>query len=279
MAGDWTDEQNDGIVADYFAMLAADIVGCTYSKAEHNRRLQAMIGRPRGSIEYKHQNISAVLKGLGEDWLPGYKPAFNFQASLVDAVVRWLNRHPDWLAPVARMAMGPSPSALREDAVLWIGPPPTHSNTPPPDELEQMTIIARKFDVAERDARNRALGRAGEERVLAHERASLLAAGRTDLAERIRWVSQVDGDGAGYDILSFDTDGSDRLIEVKTTNGWERTPFHITRNELAVADERRDDWRLVRVWNFAREPKAFELRPPLQAHLSLMATAYQANFL
>uniref|UniRef100_Q07LL7 Uncharacterized protein n=1 Tax=Rhodopseudomonas palustris (strain BisA53) TaxID=316055 RepID=Q07LL7_RHOP5 len=47
-----------------------------------------------------------------------------------------------------------------------------------------MTAIARKYDVAVRDARNRALGRAGEERVIAHERASLLAAGRTDLAER-----------------------------------------------------------------------------------------------
>jgi len=57
--------------------------------------------------------------------------------------------------------------------MLWIGPPPTHSNAPPPDELEQMTAIARKYDVAERDARNRALGCAGEERVLAHERASL----------------------------------------------------------------------------------------------------------
>ena len=88
MAGDWTDKQNDAIVADYFAMLAHDITGRTYSKAEHNRTLQAVIGRPRGSIEYKHQNISAVLKGLGEDWIPGYKPAFNFQASLVDAVVR-----------------------------------------------------------------------------------------------------------------------------------------------------------------------------------------------
>lgn len=278
MARDWTDEQNDAIVTDYFAMLAADIVGRGYSKAEHNRRLQTIIGRPRGSIEYKHQNISAVLKGLGEDWIPGYKPAFNFQASLVDAVVRWLQLHSDWLAPAARMTIGPSPSALREEAMLWIGPPPTHSNAPPPDELEQMTAIARKYDVAERDARNRALGLAGEERVLAHERASLLAAGRTDLAERIRWVSHVDGDGAGYDILSFDTDGSDRLIEVKTTNGWERTPFHISRNELAVAEERRADWRLVRLWNFAREPKAFELRPPLAAHVSLMATSYQASF-
>jgi hypothetical protein len=49
------------------------------------------------------------------------------------------------------------------------------------------------------------------------------------------------------------------LIEVKTTNGWERTPFHITRNELAVAEERRSEWRLFRLWNFSREPKAFEL--------------------
>jgi hypothetical protein len=78
MAGDWTDEQNDAIVADYFAMLADDIAGRSYSKATHNRSLRASIGRPCGSIEYKHQNISAVLKGLGEDWIPGYKPAFNF---------------------------------------------------------------------------------------------------------------------------------------------------------------------------------------------------------
>jgi hypothetical protein len=55
-------------------------------------------------------------------------------------------------------------------------------------------------------------------------------------------VSHVDGDGVGYDIRGFDTDGSDRLIQVKTTNGWERTPFHITRNELAVAEAHCDDW-------------------------------------
>lgn len=278
-AGIWTDAQNDAIVADYFAMLADDIAGRPFSKAEHNRLLQARIGRSRGSIEYKRQNISAVLKGLGEDWLPGYKPAFNFQGSLVDAIVRWLDGHQHWLAPATRSGTGLSPSALREQAILYIGPPPTHSNAPPPDELEQMIAIARKYDVPARDARNRLLGRAGEERVLAHERATLRAAGRNDLAERIRWVSDVDGDGAGYDILSFDTDGSTRLIEVKTTNGWERTPFHITRNELEVADRHRHDWRLVRLWNFARKPQAFELCPPLERHVSLMATSYQANLL
>lgn len=278
MVDAWTDAQNDAIVADYFAMLADDIAGRHYNKAEHNRRVQAITGRKRGSIEFKHQNISAVLKGLGENWISGYPPAFNFQASLVDAVIRWLVRNPVWMDPATRMATGSRPSTFRGNAALWIGPPPTHSNTPPPDELEQMTAIARKYDVAERDARNHLLGRAGEERVLIHERAHLTAAGRSDLANRVRWVSDVDGDGAGYDILSFEIDGSDRLVEVKTTNGWERTPFHISRNELAVADERRQHWRLVRLWNFAREPKAFELRPPLEAHVSLMATSFQASF-
>lgn len=62
-------------------------------------------------------------------------------------------------------------------------------------------------------------------------------------------------------------------------NGWERTPFHVTRNELAVAEERHSDSRLLRLLNFAREPKAFELRPLLEAHVSLMATSYQANIL
>jgi hypothetical protein len=110
-----------------------------------------------------------VLKGLGEDWIPGYKPAFNFQMTLVDAVARWLALNPAWLG--RQPGLQPA-AALREAAQIWIGPPPTLSNQPPPQELEQMLHIARKFDVAGRDERNRALGRAGEERVLAHERAS-----------------------------------------------------------------------------------------------------------
>lgn len=279
-ASDWTDQQNDAIVADYFAMLADDEVGRPYNKAEHNRRLEQLIGRPRGSIEYKHQNISAVLKGLGEDWISGYKPAFNFQASLVDAVARWLAQHPAWLSPDTRASSAgvPRSPVVREAPTLWIGPPPTMSNAPPPDELDQMQAIAQRFDVAERDARNRALGRAGEERIVLHERSSLVAAGRHDLARRVRWVSEEDGDGTGYDIASFDMDGRSRLIEVKTTNGWERTPFYISRNELAVSEAHRRDWCLVRLWNFAREPRAFELRPPLDAHVSLMPMSFQASF-
>lgn len=273
---DWSDAENDLIVADYFAMLDRDLAGEPYNKAEHRRRLRAALsGRSDGSVEFKHQNISAVLKGLGEAWITGYKPAFNFQSSLENAVVRWINGNRDWLERQSTLGAA---RRVSEGDEIWPSAPPTLSNHPPPQELEQMLRIARKYDVAGRDARNRALGRAGEERVLRHERAVLRASGRADLAEAVRWVSEDEGDGAGYDIASFTPQGRARLIEVKTTRGWERTPFHLTRNELAVAAERRSAWSLFRLWNFGREAKAFELRPPLEQHVTLTATTFQASF-
>ena len=275
MSGEnWSDMENDACVADYFSMLSDELTGKKYNKAAHNRALQELIGRSKGSIEFKHRNISAVLKGLGETWITGYTPTFNFQASLVDAVVRQLQHRGGWFAPEQLQAEGVSETT----GMIWVGDPPTLQNTPPPGDLRHMQAIARKFDVAGRDERNRILGKAGEERVLHHERAILVGAGREDLARQVRWVSQEDGDGAGYDISSFTPEEQKRLIEVKTTNGWERTPFHISRNELEVADENRDSWILLRLWNFSRKPKTFELRPPLDAHVELTATIFQASF-
>ena len=277
-SGPWTDEENDLVVADYFAMLAEDLAGRPYSKAQRRRALMPRLrDRSDASIEFKRRNVSAVLKGLGEDWLEGYRPAFNFQARLADAVAHWLEAHPSWLHRVPGESWAGA-AGMREAAQLWVGPPPTLSNRPPPQELEQMLGVARRFDAAGRDERNRALGRAGERLALAHERAVLAGAGRGDLAREVRWVSEEEGDGAGYDIASFRPDGRARLLEVKTTNGWERTPFYISRNELAVAEANHAEWRLFRLWHFSREPKAFELAPPLDAHVSLMPTAFQASF-
>ena len=110
----------------------------------------------------------------------------------------------------------------------------------------------------------------------AHEGAAQKSARRGDLARKLGCVS-----GGGWRRCPprwCQPRASRRLIEVKTTNGWERTPFHISRNELAVAEERRSEWSLFRLWNFAREPKAFELHPPLDAHVSLTATSFQASF-
>ena len=270
---DWTDRENDACVASYFSMLEDDLAGETFNKAEQNRLLQQQIGRSRGSIEFKLCNVSAAFRGFGLPVIKGYMPRFNFQMSLAEAVSRWLANHLDWEPSLIKRKT----PALAETAAIYIGIAPTFRNQPPP-ELGQMREVARRFDVAARDERNRALGRAGEERVFHHERHLLNSQGRNDLARRVRWVSREDGDGAGYDIASFTQNGRERLIEVKTTNGWERTPFHISRNEIAVAEDRREDWYLFRLYDFARNPQAFELRPPLEAHAALTATQFQVSF-
>jgi hypothetical protein len=270
---DWSDAEIDVIVADYFEMLAADLSGKPYVKAHHNAALQDLIGRRRGAIEFKHQNISAVLLRLGLPWIAGYKPMPNFQTALINGVGRWLTDKPDWSCSLTASREG----ALSDATQLWVGPPPSPETSPQTAEPAALTRLVRKFDPATRDARNRTLGKAGEERVLKHEIASLQAQGRRDLAKRVRWVAAEDGDGAGYDILSFNLDGSDRLLEVKTTNGWERTPFHITRNECAVASERPDAFRVFRLYDFAKQPRAFEIAPPLEAALCFTPQTFLAS--
>ncbi|WP_037278124.1 hypothetical protein [Rubellimicrobium mesophilum] len=70
----WTDHENDLIVADYFAMLASEVSRQPYNKSRHRRALVPRLGaRSEVAIERKHMNISAVLKGLGEAWIDGYK--------------------------------------------------------------------------------------------------------------------------------------------------------------------------------------------------------------
>src|ERR1019366_6009457 len=89
----WNDNELDLIVADYFAMLEADLSGNHYVKSRHSAVLMAEIGRTHRSVEFKHQNISAVLDELGMPWIPGYKPKRNYQNAIFDAVDRYLTQH------------------------------------------------------------------------------------------------------------------------------------------------------------------------------------------
>src|SRR5437870_4494422 len=61
----WTDEELDLIVSDYFLMLSDEAAGAPFNKARHSRMMRSKIDRSEGSIEFKHQNISAVLQRLG----------------------------------------------------------------------------------------------------------------------------------------------------------------------------------------------------------------------
>jgi Protein NO VEIN, C-terminal len=266
---DWQNDELDAIVEDYFDMLAADLAGRPYVKSRHSAALMARIGRTHRSVEFKHQNISAVLDELGLPWIPGYKPKRNYQNAIFDAIDRYLSKHPAALEPVAAV---PAVIAPKE---VFVTAPVLSEEKPVPEPLQR---LVQKFDPVERDHRNRSLGKAGEEFVVRLERQRLAEAERRDLARKVRWVAAEDGDGAGYDVLSFDLRGGERLLEVKTTNGSARTPFFLTRTEREMATERPRDWRIYRVHLFAKDPQVFTLEPPLERSVRLQAETWRASF-
>ena len=274
---DWGADELDAIVADYFAMLDAERSGQSYVKAHHNRALSQLIGRSHRSIEFKHMNISAVLRRLGMPTIRGYMPASNFQKAILGAIERHLSgpsilSRLDQLTPAGVADGNVAASLFVETPPMVDFNPNLNSNR---DALER---LVRKFDPTERDARNRDLGKAGEALVLEFERHRLRREERRDLAAKVRWVAQEDGDGAGYDILSFDTSGRERLIEVKTTRGISTTPFFLSSNERSLADERPEEFRIFRVYEYGVAPKVFKLHPPLEQFVRLEPTTYRASF-
>jgi hypothetical protein len=278
----WTDAEGDIVVASYFAMLAAEHSGQPYVKRRFIEDMIARTGRSKGSVEFKYANVSTVLEALALRPLSGYVPRRNIQHSLVDAVGRWLGAHPEAFELVTPVPASPADPLLADTRTLFVEPPPSLSASV--EEIrgsgaEQLERLVRKFDPVERDARNRKLGEAGEALILNFERRRLESADRADLAHKVRWVAQEDGDGAGYDIRSFDPiDGAERWIEVKTTCGPQKTPFFISRNECAVAEERPDVFRLYRVYEFGETPKLYALTPPLAESVVMRPEVWRAGF-
>lgn len=268
----WQRDELDAIVADYFAMLRMELEGTQFTKSHHSADLMTRIGRSHRSVEFKHQNISAVLDELGMPWIRGYRPKTNYQNAIIEAVERYLSDHHEAVQLVSLARMAPQPS---EPTPMFVDPPQISK---PDDVSPRMRRTIQKFDPVERDQRNRRLGKAGEEFVFHLERNRLVGDSRPDLARKVRWVAAEDGDGAGFDILSFETSGCERLIEVKTTNGTARTPFFLTRNECELAEERPRDWQIYRVYSFVQTPHIFTLRPPLTMCVHLRPESWRATF-
>ena len=228
------------------------------------------IDRSNGSIEFKHQNISAVLQLLDLPWINGYKPRVNFQNSIVSAIERFLLKHPTAQHPEVLAG------AFTERPQLFIEPPPALERQKERPEVVQRLV--RKFNPAERDFINRKLGHDGEEVIFKFEQQRLRQADRPDLARKVRWISQEEGDGAGYDILSFDQRGRERFLEVKTTVGSQTAPFYLTRNELTFSNERPAEFRICRLYDFSKIPRMFEIAPPLDKFVHLEPLSFEASF-
>lgn len=275
---DWSRLEVEACVADYLQMLTLELNGQRYSKTEHaNALMQKLDSRGRPSIEFKHCNISAVMVSLGYPYIDGYKPRGNYQALLLDVTEEQLQQNLSLqeaaLAAVQRPA---TPIAIESDEAIWV-PAPKSAKVREPVAEYRPRFSASRRDYLAQEARNRSLGRAGELFVLEVETRRLHAEGQKKLADRVEHVAGTHGDGLGFDVLSFEANGRERLIEVKTTAFGELTPFYVSRNEVARSEADFDQYQLYRLFDFRDRPRLFALPGKISAHCRLEATSYLAQ--
>ncbi len=256
----WTSLEIEATVAAYEDMLRKELRGVRYAKSDVVRDLMRLMPeRTRGAVELKLQNVSAIRVELGLPWIDGYKPMTHYQSALRGAVVARADPRERINEAVADFGAAPVVGAQgipRSTSDVLVPPPSTSGRVR--RGRTSVSITGTAHD-AIRDLRRHELGTAGEEWVTDLEREQLTRVGRSDLADLVRWVARDDGDGAGYDILSFSESGAQRLIEVKTTNYGPLTPFYITRWEVEVSQTHRDSYSLYRVHGFARDPRIYVL--------------------
>jgi hypothetical protein len=274
---DWTREEVWLIVADYLQMLTLELTGQVYNKTEHRRRLQLLLNnRSEGAIEFKHCNISAVLIELDFPYVSGYQPRYNYQALLAEVVTAQLEAKPVVDKAALSAAEQPAIAPMQDDFSKVKAEAPMLE--PRVSEAYTPLFRAAKRDYLAREARNQSLGFAGEEFVVQFEHWRLVQMGENKLADRVEHVSRSKGDGLGYDVLSFDSDGRERLIEVKTTSFGRDTPFFVTRGELALSKMEPEQFRLYRLFDFRKAPRLFDLQGPLDRYCILDAVTYKASF-
>jgi hypothetical protein len=254
---DWSEIEVDIIIEDYFQMLHKEIKGNSYNKTAHrNRLLQLLNSRNHGSIEFKHQNISAILVNNGLPYIAGYKPRGNYQKLLEERVLAYLSKKEakieDDFNDFAYQKIEIKPQLIKFDS--WV-------DTPPISTLLQESVehyykpVKRNY--LELEQRNSAIGNAGEELVFEYEKWRLKNAGYSNLAKEVKWISKDQGDGAGYDILSKTITGTNIFIEVKSTKLGKDTPIFFSKIENDFSNENKKAFHLYRVFDLKRQPKMF----------------------
>lgn len=133
----------------------------------------------------------------------------------------------------------------------------------------------KKVDHKQKADANDAVGKLGEEFAVAYERWRLRE--KPELLKKLRHVSEED-DTLGYDIESFELDGTPRYVEVKGTLGPMETRFFLSASELSCAEAKGGQYVVLRVARLASDPKCCEIRYPFTGQIVLTPATYSVAF-
>jgi hypothetical protein len=241
---------------------------------------QLLNNRSDGSIEMKHMNISAIMHELGMPAISGYKPYSNYQKNILpDAVLDRLAANPDLTIMVSDDVNSVVQIPTVENILALLEKPPTLDKSSKKDTVKEPSkTYSVRTNYLELEAANKSLGDAGEQFAINFERARLILFGKESLADKIEHVALTQGDGAGFDIRSFEANGSDRFIEVKTTKYGKYSPFFVSANELKFSERHQDNFHLHRIFQFRNDPHLFSLPGSVSKNFILSPTEYRASF-
>lgn len=108
--------------------------------------------------------------------------------------------------------------------------------------------------------KNTELGKKGEDIVVEYEKSNLKIEGREDLAEKVVATREIAGNAEKFDILSYDKQGNEKYIEVKTTKGGFNNIFHISESEVKFSHQYGAKYYLYRVYNFNVKTMSADLK-------------------
>lgn len=261
-------------------MLKKELRGESYNKSTHRRLLrQQLITRSDASVEKKHQNISAVLLEARFPYIRGYKPLSNYQALLSDIVLSYLEDDFELAVIALRYVEAPAETTALPDVLSRMVAAPIDLLELARSALNEHARArkARRADYLAIEGNNRRLGLAGEHFVVAYERARLVHSGCGQLAARVEHVAQTQGDGLGFDVLSFSNEGREKFIEVKTTRLAAVTPFYLSVNEIDFSKEHPEQFSLYRVFDYETRARLFALEGSLLATCEMRPNQFVAS--
>lgn len=125
------------------------------------------------------------------------------------------------------------------------------------------------------------VGKDSEKLVFDLEKERLMKENREDLAQKVFWESEENGDGAGYDIKSFEKRDEEYIeiyIEVKGTNKSINEPFDISKNEIEASNRYKEQYYIYRVGNiYSKKPKFYKISGRIEDNFRLEATNFKAR--
>lgn len=138
-------------------------------------------------------------------------------------------------------------------------------------------IIGKK-DYITQEINNMFVGFIAEKWVVEFEKKKLLKAKQYDLVDKIEHISNIKGDGFGYDIVSYDENRNKIFIEVKGTTARMNIPFYVTKNEINASNKYKDKYYLYRVFDILdNSPKVFIENGKIEVNFELNPILFEAK--